>query len=275
MKVLVYQSHVKHHDNRPFRHELAIASKKSFQKYAERHGYDYKCDEKGWIEPLEQQAHTKFFYAFQGLTHKEYDFIIYADSDVIAQENAPAFPFKEGISVVPQKIAYSPIIRDESLIIKQDTWVKEHLSAYQVQNHDYFNSGVWCVSRSLADYIWENWREVRNSCKNKNLNGVQLDQPVLNACVAGKDINHLSYKWNAVSDWLKPAFYKKAYFIHYAGLLGSLLWKTKHFVGRPEKLRERLGSLLFNHFVGDMGRYGKTPMQEALTEIINKQFNHG
>ena len=34
MKVLVYQSHIDEPDARPFRHELAQASKSSFEQYA-------------------------------------------------------------------------------------------------------------------------------------------------------------------------------------------------------------------------------------------------
>ena len=37
-----------------------------------------------------------FFYSFQGLAPSGYDYVIYADSDVIAKSDAPAFPLKEG-----------------------------------------------------------------------------------------------------------------------------------------------------------------------------------
>ena len=275
MKVLVYQSHIERHDNRPFRHELAEASRDSFKKYAQKHGYDYQCDEAGWIDPVEPKSHTIYFYAFQGLAPSSYDFVIYADSDVIARDHAPAFPLKEGFSAVPQINGYKPVIRDNEITDKQQNWVNSHLDAYGIKDHEYLNSGVWCASRKARERIWETWRNQRDSCKTPKKQGVLLDMPVLNATVAGSQINHLSYKWNAISDVLKPESYQEAYFIHYGGLLGSTTWKTKYFLGKPNQLRNRLGILLFNHFTKDMGRYGKLSVNDALSEIINKQFNHG
>ena len=275
MKVLVYQSHVKQHDNRPFRHELAIASRESFEKYAEKHGYDYRCDETGWIKPLEQSGHTKFFYAMQGLAPSDYDYVIYADSDVIASPNSPAFPLKDGFSGISQINGYANAVRTPEITEKQKVWVNNHLKAYGIEDHEYLNTGVWSVCRETRNHIWNTWRSIRKKCKEPELNGVLLDQPVINACIYNRKINHLSWKWNAISDVLQPYLYEQAYFIHYGGLLGSIIWKAPRFLGKPNVLRERVGQILFNSFCSDMGRYGKLPLKEAVTEIINKQFNHG
>lgn len=275
MKVLVYQSHIDEPDARPFRHELAQASKSSFEQYAKKHGYDYKWDNKRWIQPVDPAGQTRFFYSFQGLAPSGYDFVIYADSDVIAKSDAPAFPLKEGFSAVPQIEGYKTWINSDELTDKQKVWVDEHLSAYGIKDHEYLNSGVWCADRKVKNKIWNTWRATRNSCLKPKGRGVLLDQPVLNACVANEKINHLGYEWNAISDMLKADSYQKAHFIHYGGLLGSIIWKTQKFLGKPDLLRERIGVLFFNHFCKDMVRYGKTSVKEALTEIINKQFNHG
>ena len=48
----------------------------------------------------------------------------------------------------------------------------------------------------------------------------------------------IGYEWNAISDMLKAVPYRKAHFIHYGGLLGSIIWKTEKFL-EPLILSER------------------------------------
>jgi len=208
--------------------------RKSHQEYANAHGYDFEVLTE-YIDPTYQSSKMSIY--FQKLLvcskswKKDYDFIIFVDSDILIHPEAPAihlsYSYADNIGIVNEYSQPTPELRLQ--IQKAMGWERSATEYYKLCEFDLdtdvvLNSGVLVMQprkhREFLENIYHRYlpKSIYHS------RGPHFEQTSLGyELQKTKKYVIMSNKWNAIWGLHKMCggelrdFYKNNYFTHFAG----------------------------------------------------------
>tara|TARA_B100000287_G_scaffold428439_1_gene479856 strand:- start:30 stop:704 length:675 start_codon:yes stop_codon:yes gene_type:complete len=224
MKTLVFQINIKPNGVKTsgrkkfvYSNSLYNFSNQRAKEYANKFGADYFClDNTNWLgNDYAPCYHTLYVYKL----YKEYDKILYLDSDAVITKKCPnIFDYNEFSAVI-----------DNAPTPSGQKRLQRKLEIHGIKNqHDYFCSGVILFDKKFLELTEQYWREELEHWK--DIKNGQHDQSIFNVLVSkyyGK-YNVLSYDWGA--HWRTGK-----YINHYASSK-TLKWTEENFLKWESKL---------------------------------------
>lgn len=244
MKVLLYQFHLK-------KPGLSIAVNKEYiginynnywefssascKRYAEKYGFDYLLinpTEEEWIPWFISEPQFDKFRAIELL--KDYDAVIYVDTDIIIKPNSPNVveEYRNDCAniVLNTGIGNKLLGEKKPIVAAYNTgvilWYKESYSIKDLTKLDAkkygYEQGVFC----LGDFIenrkdlkwWERWEDFKPFI-GKHKSGICNDDKFIGFLISifNLPVSHLHKKYNYIINLKKmnDIFSEEIYFIHY------------------------------------------------------------
>lgn len=155
----------------------------SVKNWAKKCGYDYRLITKSSIKNnnfFKTEQHKYSAERLMNLYYEDYDYIIYIDTDVYVNINAPEFPIIQGFSSVEQTLT-------------KYEW-NHRFKGIDFTHLKYINAGVYSVDKETGKKIFNYFLNRLQS--NDNINTIYGDQDILNAWQFKNECNFLDKKWN-------------------------------------------------------------------------------
>jgi len=169
--------------------ELYIYSTKSVRQYAEKIGVDYKlCTSPkiNWIHP----TFERFDLFFNEAWWKQYDHILYLDTDVIVWPNSPNV-FEEYPSLETFKPVHDRIANKNTMAYHKDRALDTCLEKFDpaVLQRDRFNAGVFMLNQCAVETM-------KPHLDYRNLRGDDNEQLIYAMLESGVGVEKMDWKYN-------------------------------------------------------------------------------